>query len=363
MDVKLKVQPIKSWLKDFTKPLIISGPCSAETEKQTLATAIELAKNKQVRIFRAGIWKPRTRPNSFEGVGEIGLGWLKKVKEQTGLLTATEVANSDHVQKAIKYGVDVLWIGARTTTNPFSVQEIADALHGRDVIVMVKNPVNPDLDLWIGALERINQAGITKLVAVHRGFSSLMKDKYRNTPEWKTVIELKRLIPGLPVICDPSHICGNKTLLQEVSQKAIDLDLSGLMIESHINPYKALSDKNQQVTPEGLEKLLNSLVPRVDFVHNKDFEDKLEVLRHHIDNIDSEILDILGQRMNYVREIGKYKKENKVTILQIKRWNEIIKSRIAKGEKLELTSDFVSMLFQLIHEESILIQNNIMNKK
>ena len=362
MTIDLKIKNVNEWLGEFHRPLVISGPCSAETEKQTLSTATELAKNNLVKIFRAGIWKPRTRPNSFEGVGEAGLEWLKKVKEKTGLLVATEVANADHVHKAMKYGIDVLWIGARTTTNPFSVQEIADALRGRDVIVMVKNPVNPDIDLWIGALERINNAGINKILAVHRGFSSIMKDRFRNTPDWNIVIELKRLIPDLPIICDPSHICGSKKFLREISQKAIDLDLTGLMIESHIEPQKALSDKKQQVTPEELNILLNGLIPRDASAANSDLVNKLEMLRDHIDKIDDELLEMMGQRMNIVREIGNYKKQNKVTILQIKRWSEIIKSRLVKGKKLNLSSDFTTMLFQLIHEESIVIQTKIMNE-
>ena len=361
MDLNLDIIPVQDWLGEFTKPLVISGPCSAESEEQMLQTAHDIAKNKLVKIFRAGIWKPRTRPNSFEGVGEIGLSWLKKVKEETGMLVTTEVANTEHVQKAIKYGIDVIWIGARTTTNPFSVQEIADAIRGRDVAVMVKNPVNPDLDLWIGALERINQAGIKKLMAVHRGFTSLNKNKYRNSPEWKYVIELKRRIPNLPIICDPSHISGRREYLKEISQKAIDLDMTGLMIESHNNPKVALSDKNQQVTPEDLNTLLNGLIKREASPHNKEFENKLEALRREIDLMDDEILETMGARMNIVREIANYKKENNVTILQINRWNEIIQSRLCKGQKLKLHDDFVNIVFQMIHEESIIIQTEIMN--
>ena len=362
MDIKLDITPVKEWLGDYTEPLLISGPCSAETEQQTLDTAIELAKFKRVKIFRAGIWKPRTRPNSFEGVGEIGLEWLKKVKEQTGMLVAIEVANAEHVHKAMKYGIDVIWVGARTTTNPFSVQEIADAIRGRDVIVMVKNPVNPDLDLWIGALERINQAGIKKLMAVHRGFSSFTKDKFRNTPNWKIVIELKRLIPDLPIICDPSHISGTRKYLKEISQKAIDLDLSGLMIESHINPKVALSDKNQQVTPCDYISLINGLTPRHASSDNAEFENTLDNLRLQIDRLDDELLDIMGQRMDIVREIADVKMKNNVTILQIKRWSDIMKSRLAKGEVLKLHEEFVNNVYEMIHEESILIQTEIMNK-
>jgi chorismate mutase len=349
-EIKLNLTPIHEWLGDFEKPLVISGPCSAETEEQTINTAIEISKINKVKIFRAGIWKPRTRPNSFEGVGELGLNWLNKVKQITGMLTAIEVANAEHVHKAIKFGIDIIWIGARTTTSPFAVQEIADAVRGRDIIVMVKNPVNPDLNLWIGALERINQAGIKKLIAVHRGFSSFIKikSKYRNLPEWNSIIELKRLIPELPIICDPSHIGGNKTLLKEISQKAIDLDLTGLMIETHINPNE-------------LNSLINELVPRNETVKNIEIENKLDFLRQHIDKLDDELLDILGQRMNIVREIANYKKENKITILQIKRWQEIINSRLNKGAKLKLHSDFINIIFQLIHEESIVIQTEIMN--
>jgi 3-deoxy-7-phosphoheptulonate synthase len=358
---KLKITHFSHWLGKLNFPLIIAGPCSAETEAQTLSTATELAKNPKVKIFRAGIWKPRTRPNTFEGVGEAGLSWLKKVKEKTGLLVATEVANSDHVQMAVKYGIDVLWVGARTTTNPFSVQEIADSLRGRDVIVMVKNPVTPDIDLWIGALERINNAGITKLMAVHRGFTTLPKGNFRNPPEWKHVIELKRQIPGLPVICDPSHICGNRELIKSVSQQAINLDYSGLMIESHINPSRALSDKHQQLMPSALNNLLNELIPKDPSFLNPSLDNKLESLRDNIDKIDSEIIEMLGQRMKIVREIGTYKKENKITILQIKRWSDIIKSRTEEGEKLLLNNLFVQKLFQFIHEESINIQSEIIN--
>ncbi|MDP4267298.1 MAG: chorismate mutase [Bacteroidota bacterium] len=362
MEIKLDIVPVKDWLGEFNKPLIISGPCSAETEEQTLSTARELAKNKEVKIFRAGIWKPRTRPNSFEGVGDMGLSWLRKVKEETGMLTATEVANGEHVDKAFKYGVDVIWIGARTATNPFSVQEIADSLRGRDIAVMVKNPVNPDLDLWIGALERINQAGIKKIVAIHRGFSSFTKGKYRNSPEWKLVIELKRLLPELPIISDPSHICGNKEYLKEISQNAIDLDLAGLMLESHINPKEALSDKNQQLTPAELKHMLCELIPRDENANNIDFDNKLDLLRNQIDKMDEELLEVLGQRMNIVREIADYKKKNKVTILQIKRWSEIINKRLSRGEALSLKPDFINIMFQLIHEESIIIQTELMNK-
>lgn len=361
MVTNLKVMPISHWLPKIDNPLLISGPCSLESEEQALSTARELAKDKRVFIYRGGIWKPRTRPGMFEGVGSIGLEWLKLVKQETGLLTGTEVANAQHVEECLKAGVDVMWIGARSTASPFVVQEIADVLKGTDQIIMVKNPVNPDVQLWVGALERLNQAGLKNLVAIHRGFTPFSDTKYRNYPNWKTVIELKRLLPNLPIICDPSHIAGKREYLFEISQKAFDIGLDGLMLESHIDPSCALSDKDQQVTPADLAKILDKLVIRYSSSNDPQFENKLELLRGRIDGIDHEIMEILAQRMSIVQQIGLYKKENKVTALQINRWAEIMDDRARLAEKLNLDDTFIKSLFQLIHEDSVRQQSDIMD--
>jgi chorismate mutase len=319
MTVKLDINPINAWLPNIDNPLLISGPCSLESEKQTLETAKLLAKDKRVFVYRGGIWKPRTRPGSFEGVGSIGLKWLQKVKEETGLPVGTEVANAQHTEEALKAGLDVLWIGARSTASPFVVQEIADVIKGSDAVVMVKNPVNPDVQLWMGAVERISQAGIKNIVGIHRGFTPFRETKYRNYPNWKTVIELRRLLPNLPVICDPSHIAGKREYLFEIAQKAFDMGMEGLMLESHFDPSTALSDAAQQVTPADLGKLLDKLVIRYENTNNPDFENQLDVLRNRIDAIDSELLETLSSRVQIVKQIGKYKKENNVTALQINR--------------------------------------------
>jgi chorismate mutase len=343
------------------RPLVMAGPCSAETEEQVMETAIELAK-RNIKIYRAGIWKPRTRPNHFEGVGTIGLQWLKRVKAETGMLTATEVANSKHVFEALKYDIDVMWIGARTTANPFAVQEIADALSGVNIPVLVKNPVNPDVELWIGALERINKAGIKKLAAIHRGFSAFRKSAYRNDPQWQLPIELRRRIPKLPIITDPSHICGSRELLYEVSQEAMDLNFDGLIIESHINPDKALSDAKQQLMPADLEAMLNKLVIRqVNVDTNKLVT--LEELRSQIDQQDDEIMALFENRMKIVDKIGEFKKQNNITILQRKRWDDILNRHIQKGLEMGLSEEFVTKVFRAIHDESILHQTAIMNKE
>ncbi|HET6245501.1 MAG: bifunctional 3-deoxy-7-phosphoheptulonate synthase/chorismate mutase type II [Bacteroidetes bacterium] len=363
MKLDLTITPLNSWIAGAGKPLIISGPCSAETENQVLETAKAIAKTGTSTIFRAGIWKPRTRPNAFEGIGVKGLPWLKRVKQETGLLIATEVANAYHVEECLKYGIDMVWIGARTTANPFSVQEIADALKGVDIPVFVKNPIHPDLQLWIGALERINKAGITKLAAIHRGFHSYIEKLYRNTPNWELAIELKMLCPELPLICDPSHICGNTTLLFSVAQKAMDLDMDGLMIESHCAPQTALSDKDQQITPDELLELVSELVIRDASSKNVLFKNKLEELRSQIDNVDEEILLAMAERMIIVKEIGEYKKENSVTILQIKRWNKILKNQLKTAEKTGLSKEFIKDLYLLVHNESIRMQTEIMNRK
>jgi len=359
---KLNIVPLQTWVP-HNRPLIISGPCGAETEEQVMNTAREISKLKKVAIFRTGIWKPRSRPDSFQGVGEIGLKWLQQVKKEFGLLTAVEIANAEHVELVLKYGVDILWIGARTTVNPFSVQEIADALKGVDIPVMIKNPLHPDLQLWLGAIERVNNAGIKKLIAVHRGFFSSPKTKYRNTPHWEIPIELKTIYPELPIICDPSHICGRTDLLQQISQKALDLDFAGLMIESHINPKVALTDAKQQITPEQLNELLATLVIRETSSNNADFINQLELLRKFIDEIDEEILNVVLKRMEVVEKIGEYKRDNNVTILQLERWQEILSTRATSGIMKGMNKDFIEKICVLLHKESIRKQTDVMNQK
>lgn len=361
MITELDIRPIKHWLPNIDNPLLISGPCSLESEEQTLSTARELAKDKRVFVFRGGIWKPRTRPGAFEGIGSIGLEWLKRVKEETGLLTGTEVANGQHVEECLKAGVDVMWIGARSTASPFTVQEIADVLKGTDQVVMVKNPVNPDVQLWIGAFERLNQAGLKNLVAIHRGFTPFSESKYRNYPSWRTVIELRQLYPNLPIICDPSHISGKREYLFEISQKAFDIGLDGLMLESHIDPSCALSDKDQQVTPADLAKILDKLVIKYASSDDPSFGNILENLRSRIDDIDHEILEVLAARMQIVRQIGQYKKENKVTALQVNRWSKIMDDRLGIARKLDLDESFITTMFQIIHEDSVRQQTEIMD--
>src|SRR6187431_3011510 len=362
MKKALQLESISTWLPTASKPVIISGPCSAETEEQMVETAKQLAATGKVHAIRAGIWKPRTRPGQYEGAGEEGLKWLALAKKETGLPITTEVANAAHVNAALKAGVDILWVGARTTVNPFSVQEIADSLKGVDIPVLVKNPVNPDLDLWIGALERLNKAGITKLAAIHRGFSSFEKGPFRNAPMWDIAIELKTRIPELDILCDPSHICGARDLIAFVAQKALDLDMVGLMIESHINPDAAWSDAKQQVTPANLAKIVDGLVVRSVTSDNKTFKDTLSILREQIDQLDDEIMSKLAARMKISEKIGQYKKENGVTILQVARWEEIIQTRITLGKAMGLNAEFTSDLLKLIHNESIQIQTAVMNK-
>lgn len=355
----MNIKKLNEWGILNEDSLLISGPCSAETEEQVLAAAHEL-KAKGIKVFRAGIWKPRTRPNSFEGIGSEGLDWLKLVKKETGMLVSTEIANVKHVYEALKAGIDILWIGARTSVNPFAVQEIADALKGVDIPVLVKNPINPDLELWIGALERINQAGITRIGAIHRGFSSYEHTKYRNTPQWQIPIELKRRFPELPIICDPSHIGGTRELIAPISQKALDLNFDGLMIESHCNPEKAWSDAKQQITPQALEKLLHNLVKREEKPENISLTD-LEDLRFQIDQYDQDLLETLGKRMKAASAIGTYKKENNMLILQANRWDEIVNSRVENGANLELSEKMVKAIFEAIHQESINKQELILN--
>lgn len=339
------------------RPIIIAGPCSAETEEQVMQTATELA-NRGIRIFRAGIWKPRTKPGGFEGVGESGLAWLQRVKQETGMYVTTEVATSKHVEAALNAGMDMLWIGARTCANPFAMQEIADALAGVDIPVLVKNPVNPDLELWIGGMERLNNAGVKRMAAIHRGFSSYDKKIYRNLPQWHIPIELRRRIPNLPIFCDPSHIGGKRELIASLSQQAMDLGFDGLIVESHCNPDCAWSDAAQQVTPDVLAYILNLLVIRKE----KQSTENLNELRTQIDECDNNIIEILAKRMRICREIGTFKKEHAMTILQTGRYNEILEKRGAQGELCGMSADFMRTIFEAIHGESVRQQMEIINK-
>jgi 3-deoxy-D-arabino-heptulosonate 7-phosphate (DAHP) synthase len=343
------------------RPIVISGPCSAETEEQVLETATRLAKTGKVDMLRAGIWKPRTRPGSFEGIGTKGLPWMQQAKKITGLPVTVEVATAKQVEDALTFEVDVLWIGARTTVNPFSVQEVADALRGVDVPVLIKNPINPDLELWTGAVERVAKAGIKQIGLIHRGFSSYGNTEYRNAPMWHLAIEMKRRNPGMIMINDPSHICGRRDILQDVAQKAIDLDMDGLIIESHIDPDKAWSDAKQQVTPEKLAGMLSEIVWRKEDINSEEYHAALEKLRQQINHLDDELMQILSQRMRIAEKIGEYKKNNNITILQTNRWNEILERAFKKGEKLDLSKEFITKYFDAVHMESINHQNRIMN--
>lgn len=336
-------------------PTLIAGPCSAESEEQMLQTALELKKDsRRVHIFRAGIWKPRTRPGMFEGVGTVGLEWLKTVKQETGLPTAVEVANTKHVEEALKYGVDMLWVGARTTVNPFSVQELADALKGVDIPVLVKNPVNPDIQLWVGAIERLNQAGITDLGLIHRGFSTPNNKPYRNFPKWETIQEIRSLLPGIPLFCDPSHIAGRRDLLETVSQQALHLGVDGLMIETHINPAVALSDASQQVTPQGLDNLLNALDLESEKVA---YTGQLQEYRELIDRLDVDLINVLFLRSGISRKIGEYKRDNGLDIFQAGRWAQVVENRLKVAQETGLEESFVKAIFDAIHRHSLGIQN------
>lgn len=361
MSIKLNLEPIVLPGVSSERPMIMAGPCSAESEEQVLTTARQLSQQ-GIKIYRAGIWKPRTRPNAFEGVGSVGLPWLKKVKDQLGMYTATEVANVKHVYEALKFGVDILWIGARTTANPFAVQEIADTLKGMDITVLVKNPVNPDIELWIGALERLNDAGIRKLAAIHRGFSTYDKSLYRNDPHWQIPIELRRRIPNLPIIVDPSHIGGKRELIFDLSQRAMDLNFDGLIIESHCDPDAAWSDAKQQVTPDTLKCILDKLILRHSDVDKKQSA-TLEELRAKIDKYDDEILNIFEERMKIADQIGRFKKENSITILQTNRWDAILTKRTTMGLFKGLSEEFVMTIFSAIHQESINHQTKVMNQE
>lgn len=353
-DQKTALQEV--WKK---RPLIISGPCSAETEEQVLETATRLAKTGKVDALRAGIWKPRTRPGSFEGIGTKGLPWLLQAKKITGLPTAVEVATAKQVEDALHFDVDILWIGARTTVNPFSVQEVADALKGADVPVLIKNPINPDLELWTGAVERVAKAGIEKIGLIHRGFSSYGNTEYRNAPMWHLAIEMKRRNPDMLIINDPSHICGRRNILLDVAQEAINLDFDGLMIESHIDPDNAWSDAKQQITPERLAEMLGEIIWRKEDIQSEEFHATLEKLRQQINQLDDELMLLLSQRMKVAEKIGQYKKENNITILQTKRWNEILERAVKKGEKMGLTKEFVTKYLDAVHMESINRQNKV----
>ena len=343
------------------RPLIISGPCSAETEEQVIATAQRLAKTGKVDMLRAGIWKPRTKPGLFEGIGAKGLPWLQQAKKLTGLPTTVEVATGKQVEDALTFDVDVLWIGARTTVNPFSVQEVADALRGVDVPVLIKNPINPDLELWTGAVERVARAGVKQIGLIHRGFSSYGNTEYRNAPMWHLAIEMKRRNPQLMIINDPSHICGRRDILLDVAQKAIDLDYDGLMIESHIDPDNAWSDAKQQITPERLAEMLDAIIWRKEDSNSEEYHAALEKLRQQINHLDDELMQILGQRMKISEKIGEYKKNNSITILQTNRWNSILERAFQKGDKLGLSKEFIVKYFDAVHMESINHQNKIMN--
>lgn len=347
---------------EIKRPIIIAGPCSAESEEQVLQTVRALKALGSISAIRAGIWKPRTRPNSFEGVGEKGLSWLINAGQEVGLPVLTEVANSHHVELALKAGFKHLWIGARTTVNPFTVQEIADSLSGvSDIEILVKNPVNPDLNLWIGGIERFMKSGIQSVHAVHRGFSSFKTKKYRNEPMWEIPIALKSEFPTIKLLCDPSHIGGSRKYLQEISQKAIDLIYDGLMIESHLNPDEALSDAQQQLTPSDLNLLIQHLVVRQEYSTNLEFKKNLEALRCEINEIDNELINLLVKRMQVVQSIGKYKGENNITILQPQRWDEIKSAHMQIAEEFGLSPEFVERYLEIIHLESIRLQTGIMN--
>ena len=356
--MELNLSPLNLTGIDTTKrPLVIAGPCSAETEEQVMTTAHQLA-NKGIKIFRAGIWKPRTKPGGFEGKGEEALPWMTRVKEETGMLISTEVATPKHVESALKAGIDILWIGARTSANPFAMQELADSLRGIDIPVLVKNPVNPDLELWIGALERINGAGITRLGAIHRGFSSIDQKIYRNAPMWHIPIELHRRYPQLPIICDPSHIGGRRDLIAPLCQQAMDMGFAGLIVESHCNPDTAWSDAKQQVMPDVLDFILDRLVIR----ESVELTESLAALRKQIDELDNELMTLLTKSMRVSREIATYKKEHNMAVVQTGRYSEILEKRGAQGQLCGMDAEFVKKIFEAIHEESVRQQTELINK-
>jgi chorismate mutase len=352
-DLNKNLLDISTWLRFDRIPWVIAGPCSAESEQQVILTARELAKSPNVKVFRAGLWKPRTRPESFEGVGKIGLAWLKNVKAETSLLTTTEVANAKHIELCLENNVDILWIGARTTVNPFVVQEIANALKGVDIPILVKNPINAELGLWLGAIERLYHAGIRKLAAIHRGFSTYIEMDYRNRPNWQIPIELKRLLPNLPLICDPSHIAGNRDLIEPISQMALDFGIKGLMIETHINPDEALSDSKQQITPQVLIELLERLRARDKVFADKQLKRRIARLRAAITQVDSRIIQDLAERMKWVEEIGKLKQQHNISVLQLNRWESLLEDHIAKAQQTGLEGEFIKAIFELIHAQAV----------
>ena len=354
--MELNLQPL-NLPSDNDRPFVIAGPCSAETEDQVISTALELAR-KGCHNYRAGVWKPRTKPGGFEGKGEEALGWLRQVKVETGMCITTEVAKPEHVELCLKYGIDILWIGARTSANPFAMQDLADSLRGVDIPVFVKNPVNPDLELWIGAMERINQAGVKRLAAIHRGFSSYDQKIYRNLPMWQIPMELHRRIPHLPLICDPSHIGGRRDLIAPLCQQAMDLGFDGLIIESHCNPDAAWSDAKQQITPDVLDYILSLLVVRDE--HST--TEGITLLRKQIDELDNDLMELLAKRMRVCREIGQYKKEHNMTVYQANRYNEILEKRGAQGSLMGMDANFIAKVFEGVHEESVRQQMEIINK-
>lgn len=361
MTEQTAVERKTTWLTKEKRPIVIAGPCSAETEAQVIETAKRLKATNKADIYRAGIWKPRTKPGSFEGVGVKGLPWLQKVKEETGFPTTVEVAKANHVDLCLEFGIDILWIGARTTVNPFAVQEIADALKGVDIPVLVKNPINPDLALWNGSIERLRKSGLKEVGAIHRGFSNLGEKYYRNRPHWQIAIDFMRDNPDIPILCDPSHICGRRDILQDVGQKAMDLDFDGLMLECHIDPDNAWSDAKQQITPEVFGAMITEMKLRHDFEDDSNFQSKLDQLREVINHIDDELINLLSNRMNVVREIGDYKKDNNITIYQSKRWNEIIDKSKVQAARSGLSEKFIIKFIKAIHDESIDQQERIFN--
>lgn len=352
----------QNWINSFDKPLIISGPCSAESEKQVMEIAERLDRE-YIQVFRAGIWKPRTKPGSFEGVGAIGLNWLKKVKDELKMPVATEIANASHARLALEFDIDYLWIGARSTVNPFTIQEIAEALRGTDKVVLVKNPVNPDLDLWIGGIERLLNQGIKNLGVIHRGFSSSNKSKYRNNPQWEIALELKDRFPNLPIICDPSHICGNREGLADVAQQAFNLKFNGLMVETHCDPDNAWSDAKQQIIPERLKEILVDITLRKKNDPSDEFNSKLAICRGKIDELDNQLLGLLSERMKVAKQIGELKRDHNVAVFQPERWNVLKALAIRNGSRMGLSEEFVEKLLLSLHKESVEIQNQIMQEK
>lgn len=357
----LSITPLEKWGLPVKDIFLSAGPCSAESEEQLLETARALS-DCGISFLRAGIWKPRTHPGSFEGVGSEGLKWLAKVKEETGIPVGTEAAYPEHVEECLKHGIDVIWIGARSTSNPFAVQALADALKGKDVTVLIKNPISPDIELWIGAVERIYNAGLRRIGVIHRGFGTTEKILYRNAPNWKIPIEFKRRFPHIPLLCDPSHICGDAALIFSIAQEALDLLYDGLMIEVHPRPREALSDARQQITPDEFRALMSRLIVKEESTDSTDFRQRLKELRTEVDSIDKHLIKLLAKRMDIARKMGKLKHKNNISILQPHRWEEIIESRIAEGKEQDLSGEFIFQLFQTIHEEAIQQQERDLKK-